>query len=182
MTDTTPEVFEFPKKEELVHHYEMMLLISGNTTDEDAAKTFSEVKELAVAAGAEMTYEEVIGRKTLAYSVDKSRQGSYFVCEFDLISTRLPGLNEKLRIRKDVARFLIIKKHKRTAEEIATEKEWAVKREEYRAKKMIENATKSQRGERPSFKKVTAEETAPVADEKEVNDGIDKLLGDDVTV
>ena len=111
MTDTTPEVFEFPKKEELVHHYEMMLLISGNTTDEDAAKTFAEVKELTVAAGAEMTYEEVIGRKTLAYSVDKSRQGSYFVCEFDLISTRLPGLNEKLRIRKDVARFLIIKKH-----------------------------------------------------------------------
>lgn len=166
MTDTS--VFEFPSKEELVQHYELMLLVSGNATDEDAAATFVAAKELLTTAGAEITHEDAIGRKPLAYSIDKSRQGSYFVAEFDLITGRLPELNEKMRIRKDVARFMIIKKQKRTPEEIAKDQEWTRKREEYHANKMATVAAGTTRVARTNdvvFEKVETLEAA-----KEVTD------------
>ncbi len=178
MTDTSvPEVFVFPTKDEKVQHYELMLLVSGNATDEEAAKTFGEAKALLEAGKATITHEEVVGRKALAYSIDDTKMGSYFIAEFDLVSTLLPEINEKLRIRKDVARFMIIKKKKRTAEEIAEEKEIIARREEYRAKKMIDNATKDAA---PVVAEVKAPE--PKADTKTVEKGIDKLLGEDVEV
>lgn len=178
MTDTSvPEVFVFPAKDEKVQHYELMLLVSGNATDEEAAKTFGEVKALFEAGKATITHEEVVGRKALSYSIDDTKMGSYFIAEFDLVSTLLPELNEKLRIRKDVARFMIIKKKKRTAEEIAKEKEIIAKREEYRAKKMIDNATKDAA---PVAEVVKAVESP--AKTEAVEKGIDKLLGEDVEV
>jgi ribosomal protein S6 len=178
MTDTSvPEVFVFPTKDEKIQHYELMLLVSGNATDEEAAKTFSEVKALFEAGKAEITHEEVLGRRALAYSIDDTKMGSYFIAEFDLVSTLLPELNEKLRIRKDVARFMIIKKKKRTAEEIAKDQEIVKRREEYRAKKMIDNATKDA-APVAEVKKVDA----PKADTATVEKGIDKLLGEDVEV
>lgn len=160
------EIFEFPAKELAPEHYELLLLVTGNASDEDAAKTFEEVKKLLVAAGGTISLEEAQGRKALAYSVEKTKTANYFLVEFDLLGAALPSFQEKLRIRKDVTRMLIVKKRSLTDEQRTKQEAFAKKREDYRAKKMIENAATV--AEAPEVKAPRAAKSVDAAVDSEV--------------
>lgn len=125
LTEESAETEDFilpPKEdEELIEHYELLLLISGLTSEDDAAKVFTSVKELLANDGAQITHEESLGRKALGYTIAKSRQGHYFVAEFDLVKSKLAPLQQKLRVRADITRYLIVKKRVKTAAELAEE-------------------------------------------------------------
>lgn len=126
-TPTTPqteeqvEVFTFPAKEEQLDHYEILLLISGKAPSEQANEIFEKIKKFLTDNTAQITIAAELGRQALGYSVAGSRHGYYFVVEFDLLKTKLVALQESLRVRKDMARFLIVKKRVKTAAELAEE-------------------------------------------------------------
>lgn len=120
-TDTAEEVFVVPAKEVQEDHYEILLLIAGTVAEDEAAKTFEEVKQLIQSQQGVLTHNEALGRKTLGYSVAGSSVGNFFVAEFNLPKLQLKEVQEKLRIRKDITRYLIIKKKLKTAEDLAEE-------------------------------------------------------------
>jgi hypothetical protein len=124
-----------------------------------------------------------------------SRSGSYAVAEFDMEKPRLSEFNEKLRIRKDVARFLIIKKNVKTAEEKAEDERIAKKIETRRKAKMESDIdTLEKETTKASAPKTRAprEEKAEAAAEskpatpakpkslEEIDKEIEKLLSDDM--
>jgi len=115
------EVFEFPAKEIASEHYEILILIAGTVSEQEATASFEEVKKLIQSFDGEITLDESLGRKSLGYTVANTRSGNYFVAEFNLLKPTLKDLQEKLRIRKDLTRFLIVKKKVKTAEELVEE-------------------------------------------------------------
>ncbi|MBI2410374.1 MAG: 30S ribosomal protein S6 [Candidatus Kerfeldbacteria bacterium] len=121
MSQSVEEIFEFLPKEEHQEHYELLLLVAGSQTEEEVASIVLSVKDQVVTFGGQITREENLGRRNLAYTVAGTQSGVYSLMEFDLVTLRLPELNEKLRIRKDITRFLIIKKRVKSEAELAEE-------------------------------------------------------------
>lgn len=184
---------DFLPKEEFSEHYELLLLIAGTMTDEEAAMIVDSVKTLLADMGATMTHDAILGRRNLGYSVAKSRTGVYGLFEFDLLKKQLPAIQEKLRLRKDITRFLIIKKTVLTAEEIAENERIAKKITERRlAKKAAADvaAIAAQPIEQEVKKEVAPSEIADVAAPKpenrpkktleDIDKEIDRILGGDI--
>lgn len=158
--DQSISVLDAFPKEEAVDHYEILVLISGTIVETDAAALFNTVKELAQSLGGMITKEENMGRRTLGYTVAGSSQGNYFVAEFDMKKSAVVDLNNKLRMRKDIARFLVTKKRVKSPEELADEARVADK---IAKRKMLARAAAAANPE-----KSTAEEKEPFANKSRV--------------
>lgn len=185
------EVFEFPAKEAQSEHYELLLLILGDFTEEQSASIYAEAKELITAAGGQITLENPMGRRNLAYPVKNVHTGTYYAVEFDLEKSALAIVHEKLRIRKDVARFMIVKKATLTQEAKDAYEEMRAhlvsEGKEVKLKKIEEEEKKRKPRRKPLADKqddapVEKKEAAVVPTEEDVDKGIDKVLSDDLDV
>jgi small subunit ribosomal protein S6 len=180
------EVFEFPEKEAQSDHYELLLLIVGDFTEEQANTIYGEAKELIAAADGTVTAENLMGRRNLAYRVNNVYTGTYFAVEFDLDKSKVAALSEKLRIRKDVARFMISKKEVLTQEEkdayegMREQLMNEGKAQKQKEQEEAEKKRKPRKKEEPKREEKKEEPKAPK--EEDVKKGIDKLLSDDVEV
>lgn len=135
--NTTGDVehFQFPKKEVQRDHYEIMVLVTGGELEE-VQKIFDGVKKLITSFGGITTSEDPLGRRSLGYTVAGTRSGTYYVAEFDCDKSKIAELREKLRIQKEIARFLIVKKRLKTEEELVEEERIRKKIESRKAEKM----------------------------------------------
>lgn len=57
--------------------YELMYIIDGRVTEEEAESVHETVKELVTGNGAVITKDEDMGRRKLAYQIDKQTEGRY---------------------------------------------------------------------------------------------------------
>lgn len=57
--------------------YELMYIIDGRVTEEEAASVHETVKELVTGGGATITKDEDMGRRKLAYPIEKQTEGRY---------------------------------------------------------------------------------------------------------
>lgn len=87
--------------------YEIMLVVSGKLNEEQAQKVANEAK--ANLKKVEKLTETKLGLKKLAYEINKTKDGHYFVYNFE---TNIPAIISEFRrlilINKDVLRHLII--------------------------------------------------------------------------
>ncbi|OGY86765.1 MAG: 30S ribosomal protein S6 [Candidatus Kerfeldbacteria bacterium RIFOXYB2_FULL_38_14] len=206
MEQTTPQetdaVFEFPVKETQLRHYDILGLVTAAETVLQATDIFTAVKKEITTLGGVISNEKVLDNQGLAYSVNGVKRGFYFKAEFDLETKNYASLHEKLRIRKDLARFLIVKKRVKTNEEMKEEERVKNIITERKKKKMQKDLTAMEDKEksanskktnvgsehvRSTAKKPEATETpkeTPVKKSslEDINKGIDKLLSDDLDV
>lgn len=198
-----PEVL--PEKEQLSGHYEILVLISGKASEDVVQTVFGQVKDFLTTEDATITKEEMLGRRALGYTVDGARHGSYFCLEFDLAKNKLQDLRAKLRLKKEINRFLIITKRVKSPEELAEEERVRLKIEERKKKKMkadiaaIEKeslktpkrpmVTSAPKKEEQANKKNEAEAVTPADSSKPVSKSledldkeIEKILSDDLNI
>jgi len=57
--------------------YELMYIIDGRVTEEEAESVHGTVKELVTSTGAKITRDEDMGRRKLAYPIEKQTEGRY---------------------------------------------------------------------------------------------------------
>lgn len=196
------ELFVFPEREVQMEHYETLLLIPGTASEEEATAAFEAAKAELAALNAEITFEEAWGRKTLAYTVAKSRHGYYFVVEFNMDKANVATLTEKLRLRKDIARFMTVKKRQKSAEELAEEQRLRDKiaMKQQKEEEQAEAAEAQAEAEAVAKRKLAAaekadateeaseetKEEAPATEAKEeavdIEKEIDKVLDEDMNV
>lgn len=196
------EPFVLPAKEVETDHYEVMVLMPGAATEQEAVATFDQVKETIKALGGTLTSDQNLGRRALGFTVENSRSGTYAVAEFDMEKPRLAELNEKLRIRKDVARYMLVKKHVKSAEEVAEDARISKKIETRRKAKMesdidiIEKESSKAPAAKPRMTREAKTEAAPAAEAtvkieepkakaqpksmEQIDKEIEKLLSDDM--
>ncbi len=153
-------------------HYEMLYIISNKYTEEETKTIAKKVKEMLEKEGGEITYEEEWGKRKLAYPIEHFNYGYYNLVEFDLEAAKIEKINNAMRIMKEVLRHVIVKKQKRTLEEIKKEKEKREKavqqlKEKEQSEKIEEKTEEVKKKETKEKKKI---------DLKQLDEKLDKLL------
>ncbi|MCX6793415.1 MAG: 30S ribosomal protein S6 [Candidatus Falkowbacteria bacterium] len=168
-------------------HYELLCLFSNKFSETEVEPIKAGVIKLINDQGGKITLEEYWGKRKLAYRVDGFRNGYYLLVEFDLEGPKLNEITNRLRLSKDILRHQVIKKHKKTAEEIVEDKKIAAKiaarkneeekvetaKKEARAEEIKEEEKKEEKKE--SKKEIKSEDDTRT-DLKNLDEELDKII------
>ena len=92
-----------------MNQYELALVVNAKIEDEARVATVEKVKEYITRFGGTVTNVDEMGKKRLAYEIQKSREGFYYFIKFESDST-VPGeLEQNVRIMENVIRYLCVR-------------------------------------------------------------------------
>lgn len=95
----------------MTNHYELLYLVGANYTEEELEpikqKVAAEIKKFE----GQITLEDNLGKKKLAYPISKNHQGYYLLYEFNLEGNKLKELNRNLELTSELLRHIIIRKN-----------------------------------------------------------------------
>ncbi len=90
--------------------YEIMFIVKA-TLDEASIKDYTkEVQKLITDNKGKVIEFKEMGRKKLAYEIDKNVSGFYFLMNVEANAETIKEFDRKLRINENVIRHLILKK------------------------------------------------------------------------
>lgn len=92
-----------------MNNYELALVLTAKGEDDERAALLERVKEYVTRFGGEIKDIDEWGRKSLAYEIQKMREGYYYFIHFSSASEAPAQIEENLRILDGVLRFLIVR-------------------------------------------------------------------------
>lgn len=104
-----------------MNHYELLYIVPLKMEDETAEPIINKVSELLKELGAEVTLNDNLGKRKLAYPINQVRYGFYVLLEFNIAPDALKKLERELQLDSNIIRFQIIKKKIKSDETIARE-------------------------------------------------------------
>ena len=151
---------------EQLQHYELTLLIPGAIAEDQHQTILNEVKSLLEKNNAQITATEELGRRKLAYAIKQLRNGFYFIFEFNLMAKDLKVVEKDLKLNNNILRFMAVKKHEKTEEEITKEEKIKASKVKEQLKQQKEAvAAKEQPKEKAAKPKVSLEDLDKKLDE-----------------
>ncbi|OXM14497.1 30S ribosomal protein S6 [Paenibacillus herberti] len=88
--------------------YELMYIIRPET-EQEAVQALVEKFNGIIANGGEVSKSDVLGKRRLAYEINKIRDGIYVLVHFTGTTEVVNELDRVIKITDDVIRFLIVK-------------------------------------------------------------------------
>ncbi|QHT58645.1 30S ribosomal protein S6 [Paenibacillus lycopersici] len=88
--------------------YELMYIIRPEV-EQEAVQTLTEKFQAIIGNGGEVTKHDVIGKRRLAYEINKIRDGIYVLVHFNATPEVVNELDRVMKITDEVIRFLITK-------------------------------------------------------------------------
>jgi small subunit ribosomal protein S6 len=92
-----------------MRNYEVMFILRPET-EQEAVQAAVEKFHNIINAGGEVVKSDLIGKKRLAYEINKIREGIYVLVHFNAKAETVAELERVLKITDEVIRYLIIKK------------------------------------------------------------------------
>lgn len=92
-------------------YYELMYIIPLKYAGEALQPTVDEVEAKLKELGAEIHVHEQFGKLKFAYKIDHQHQGFYYIAEFTAETDKLQTLHSWLELKKEVLRFITVKKN-----------------------------------------------------------------------
>lgn len=89
--------------------YELMYIIRPNLEEEGVKAVIERFQGIATDNGAEIENLKEMGKKRLAYEIDKFREGFYVLMNIVANSEAVSELERLLKINEDVIRYIIVK-------------------------------------------------------------------------
>lgn len=89
--------------------YDLTLMLSTDTEDEQRTKVLSDVEATIVAAGGSIERNDDWGRRPLSYEIRHQADAEYHLLQFHAPGTLIEELSHTLRITDGVLRFRVIK-------------------------------------------------------------------------
>lgn len=188
-----------------MRNYEIMLLVSGDLPEVEIQKALADFKSELENVKGKITFEDVWGRRELAYPIEKQEEGFYVVYKMDIEPTVLPEFEQVLRLKKDILRYLITipqkgLEDKKFAEAIEEGRKRRENKKIERAKQELEREKKekekfeikAQRKEKKMMRKIEQEikyekkVEPPKTDAKKVDSKFDeklsKIIDEDIDI
>src|SRR3989344_9050625 len=97
------------------NHYELCYLVSSTFSDEELIPLKERIAEMIKKFGGNITFEENLGRRRLAYAINHQLQGSYLLFQFDLEGAKLSDLEKSLRLSGEIMRHIVVKRDPKAA-------------------------------------------------------------------
>lgn len=122
--------------------YEVMFIINPDTPDEEVERIVGGLKETTTALGGNITKEEKMGRRRLAYPIEKKNEGTYVLFEIDGSGKEIAELERKMRVTEQIMRHISVRvdEERRAAEKVRSTRERKASRRNFKSNK---NATES---------------------------------------
>ena len=95
-----------------MNHYELMVIFSSALSDEEQKQQVLQVEELLKHENATIHHIEHWGKRKLAYTIRKQRQGYYEWFYFELEANRIAEVERKLKMSESILRFMVLRMEK----------------------------------------------------------------------
>ncbi|HEV2418866.1 MAG TPA: 30S ribosomal protein S6 [Terriglobia bacterium] len=92
-----------------MHKYEVMFIIRPDTPEEEVEKLVSLMEGFVTGAGGKMEKIEKLGRRRLAYRVERQREGFYVLFVFEGVHATVNELERRMRVTDAVIKFLTVR-------------------------------------------------------------------------
>ena len=91
-----------------MRRYELTFIVEPNKDEEGVTGVVDRVSQLVSGIDGNVTSVDVWGRKTLAYPINKHREGTYVRLEADMPPANLVDLERNLKLVESVIRYLLV--------------------------------------------------------------------------
>jgi len=118
-----------------MNHYELLYLVSANYTEEELVPIKEKVKELITKFAGQITLEDNLGKKKLAYPIKTVRNGYYLLYEFDLEPEKIKDLEREIKLTPEIMRHQVVSKKVQSPSMIQITENKAKKEKEVEEKK-----------------------------------------------
>lgn len=92
-----------------MRQYELMVVFAPTVDEKDTKKLEESVKKL-VGDGASVSEVTILGKKSLAYSIQKQTQGVYVLATIAVDGLRVSDIEKRMKTGTDVLRYLVTAK------------------------------------------------------------------------
>jgi small subunit ribosomal protein S6 len=90
-------------------NYEIMFIVNPNATDEEIDKINSQIEGVVTAGGGKANQIEKLGKKRLAYLVNKFREGHYVLFTIEAGGAVVREIERRLRVMDLVIKYLTVR-------------------------------------------------------------------------
>jgi small subunit ribosomal protein S6 len=158
-------------------NYEILYIISGQNTDDDAEKIKEKATAAFAKAQAEVTRNENLGKLKLAYPIKHVRHGFYILVEFKAEPGAVKAIERELGLMPEILRYQSVRLSDSPNGE---EEKKEIKMISYEAPEREEDRQPKSRGEEK--KKVPAKKPAKKVNLEELDKKLDEILESDVEI
>jgi small subunit ribosomal protein S6 len=88
--------------------YEVMYIIRTDIEQEAVQSTIDKIQGI-INNGGEITKHEVMGKRRLAYEINKFRDGHYVLVQFNATPEVVSELDRVMKISDEIIRYLIVR-------------------------------------------------------------------------
>ncbi len=92
-----------------MNKYELALVVSAKIEDDARTAAVEKAQEIITKAGGSVTNVEDLGKKRLAYEIQKMKEGFYYFIQFDAESDVPAQVETQVRIMESVIRYLCVR-------------------------------------------------------------------------
>lgn len=89
--------------------YEVMYIAAPENSDDDVAKLNETITQLVEKEGGSIVSTEVMGRRKLAYPINKKTEGVYTLFEISGSGQEIAELERRMRVNDAVIRFITVR-------------------------------------------------------------------------
>ena len=90
--------------------YELALVLNGKLEDDARAEALEKVQNYITRFGGSVVNVDDWGKKTVAYDINKQKEGFYYFIKFQSEDNNCPNeLEANVRIMESVVRYLVVK-------------------------------------------------------------------------
>src|SRR6266568_2979749 len=90
-------------------NYEIMFIVNPNTTDEDIDKINGQIETVITSGGGKIEKIEKMGKRRLAYDIDKQREGYYVLFVMTANGDIIKECERRLRVMDAVIKYLTVR-------------------------------------------------------------------------
>jgi len=105
--------------------YEVMYIAAPETADEDVTKLNEAIQQQVEKEGGTIVKTEVMGRRKLAYPIQKKTEGHYTLFEIEGAGQEIAELERRFRVNDAVIRFVTVRvdEERKTAAKLTAKRE-----------------------------------------------------------
>jgi small subunit ribosomal protein S6 len=89
--------------------YELLFIIRPTLSDQEVEALIEQVKGHITNLGSTVTKAHKLGRRQLAYEIDRLREGTYVLFTFDGNGAGLVELDRRLRVTDSILRHMVVR-------------------------------------------------------------------------
>ena len=97
-----------------MRNYEIMFIVNPNATDEEVDKINGQIESIVTSGGGKIEKIEKMGKRRLAYDVDKQREGHYVLFVLGADGDIIKECERRLRVIDAVIKYITVRTDEET--------------------------------------------------------------------